>query len=290
MGILNRTPDSFSDGGRFVDDGAAVAQRRRHDRRGRLDRRHRGGVHAARARPRSTPPSRSLASGAWCACAAERGVLVSIDTTSPDGGGARAARRRARREQRLPGARGRARRARGASTARRSCSCTAAAPWPRCGLLHVRRRRLRRRGRRRRARVVRGGRALPSAPACRARIWSSILASASSRTRVTRWSSALASTSSSRSASPCSWARAASRSWPAPSTPPGGRVHSRRRSAASEAASRLRSPASSGALPSCASTTWPRPGRRSPWQRPSARVSRRPRAASRAVEGRAGHA
>lgn len=81
MGILNRTPDSFSDGGRFVDDGAAVAHIEAMISEGAtiID------VGAESTRPGSAPidDAEQLARlGGAVRAAAERGVLVSIDTTS----------------------------------------------------------------------------------------------------------------------------------------------------------------------------------------------------------------
>jgi dihydropteroate synthase len=82
MGILNRTPDSFSDGGRFVDDGAATAHIEAMIREGAtiID------VGAESTRPGATPidDAEQLARlGGAVRVAAERGALVSIDTTSP---------------------------------------------------------------------------------------------------------------------------------------------------------------------------------------------------------------
>ena len=45
MGVLNVTPDSFSDGGRFVDPEAAWRTRERMAERGCRDHRHRRRVH-----------------------------------------------------------------------------------------------------------------------------------------------------------------------------------------------------------------------------------------------------
>jgi dihydropteroate synthase len=82
MGILNRTPDSFSDGGRFVDDGAAIR---------RVEEMIAGGaaivdVGAESTRPGSpvVPDDEQIARiGGLVREAAARGVVVSIDTTSP---------------------------------------------------------------------------------------------------------------------------------------------------------------------------------------------------------------
>ena len=83
MGILNRTPDSFSDGGRFVDDGAAGAQ---------IDAMIDEGAVIIDIGAESTQPGATAISateqlarlGGVVAAAAARGVLVSIDTTSPE--------------------------------------------------------------------------------------------------------------------------------------------------------------------------------------------------------------
>jgi dihydropteroate synthase len=82
MGILNRTPDSFSDGGRFVDDGAAAAQIDAMIREGAaiID------IGAESTRPGAAPidAAEQLARlGGVVRAASRRGVLVSIDTTAP---------------------------------------------------------------------------------------------------------------------------------------------------------------------------------------------------------------
>jgi dihydropteroate synthase len=82
MGILNRTPDSFADGGRFVDDDAAIR---------RVDSMIAGGaaivdVGAESTRPGAppVPDAEQIARiGGLVRAAAARGVVVSIDTTSP---------------------------------------------------------------------------------------------------------------------------------------------------------------------------------------------------------------
>ena len=82
MGILNRTPDSFSDGGLFLDDAAALA---------RVDAMIAAGaaiidVGAESTRPGAPPipaDEQIARLGGVVRAAAERGVLVSIDTTSP---------------------------------------------------------------------------------------------------------------------------------------------------------------------------------------------------------------
>jgi dihydropteroate synthase len=82
MGILNRTPDSFSDGGRFVEDGAALARVEAMQREGAalID------VGAESTRPGAAPvgATAQLARlGGLVRLLAPR-VLVSIDTTLPE--------------------------------------------------------------------------------------------------------------------------------------------------------------------------------------------------------------
>lgn len=82
MGILNRTPDSFSDGGRYLDDAAALA---------RVDTMIEEGAAIVDVGAESTRPGAPSVSdaeqidrlGDVVRAAAARGVLVSIDTTSP---------------------------------------------------------------------------------------------------------------------------------------------------------------------------------------------------------------
>jgi dihydropteroate synthase len=82
MGILNRTPDSFSDGGRFLDDGAALAH---------VEAMIRAGASIVDVGAESTRPGAPLVDdaeqlarlGGIVAAIAARGVIVSIDTTSP---------------------------------------------------------------------------------------------------------------------------------------------------------------------------------------------------------------
>ncbi|MFT3774075.1 MAG: dihydropteroate synthase [Minicystis sp.] len=82
MGILNRTPDSFSDGGRYQDDAAAIA---------RVDQMMAEGAAIVDIGAESTRPgSRAISDaeqidrlGDVVRAAAERGAIVSIDTTSP---------------------------------------------------------------------------------------------------------------------------------------------------------------------------------------------------------------
>ncbi len=83
MGILNRTPDSFSDGGRFLDDDAALAQ---------VDAMIAEGAEvidlgAESTRPGAEPVAASeqiARLGDLVRVVAQRGTLVSIDTTSPE--------------------------------------------------------------------------------------------------------------------------------------------------------------------------------------------------------------
>lgn len=83
MGILNRTPDSFSDGGRYLDDDHAIA---------RVEAMAAEGAAIIDVGAESTRPgSRAISAGEQIArlggvirAAARRGVLVSIDTTLPE--------------------------------------------------------------------------------------------------------------------------------------------------------------------------------------------------------------
>jgi dihydropteroate synthase len=83
MGILNRTPDSFSDGGRYLDDAAALA---------RVDAMLAEGaaivdVGAESTRPgsRAVPAAEQIERlGEIVRDAVKRGAIVSIDTTSPE--------------------------------------------------------------------------------------------------------------------------------------------------------------------------------------------------------------
>ena len=82
MGILNRTPDSFSDGGRFVDEAAAIVQIERLVAEGAdiVD------VGAESTRPGAPPIAEAeqiARLGGAVREAARRGAIVSIDTTSP---------------------------------------------------------------------------------------------------------------------------------------------------------------------------------------------------------------
>jgi dihydropteroate synthase len=82
MGILNRTPDSFSDGGRYLDEEAALAH---------VDRMLAEGAAIVDVGAESTRPGARAISdaeqiarlGGVVRAAAERGVIVSVDTTAP---------------------------------------------------------------------------------------------------------------------------------------------------------------------------------------------------------------
>ena len=84
MGIVNVTPDSFSDGGAFLDAGAAIAHARELVARGRGHPRRRRRVDAA-GRRAGVRARRSC--GAWCRCSrgwrrrASAGAQISIDTS-----------------------------------------------------------------------------------------------------------------------------------------------------------------------------------------------------------------
>ena len=79
MGVVNVTPDSFSDGGDNLDPADAVATARRLLRRGGRPRRRRRRVDAPRRR-RPSPPTRSCGGCCRCCEAARADVPVSIDT------------------------------------------------------------------------------------------------------------------------------------------------------------------------------------------------------------------
>lgn len=83
MGVLNRTPDSFSDGGAYVDDDAALARARRMIEEGAdlVD------VGAESTRPGAPPiaPAEQIARlGRVIEALAREGAVVSIDTTSDE--------------------------------------------------------------------------------------------------------------------------------------------------------------------------------------------------------------
>ncbi len=82
MGVCNRTPDSFSDGGRYLDDAAAEA----HVRRLVAEGAHILDIGAESTRPGSSPvdASEQIARiGGLVRKSVELGVVVSIDTTLP---------------------------------------------------------------------------------------------------------------------------------------------------------------------------------------------------------------
>jgi dihydropteroate synthase len=83
MGVLNRTPDSFSDGGAYVDDDAALARARRMIEEGAdlID------VGAESTRPGAAliPPAEQIARlGRVVEHLAREGAVISIDTTSDE--------------------------------------------------------------------------------------------------------------------------------------------------------------------------------------------------------------
>ncbi len=83
MGVLNRTPDSFSDGGRFLDDGNALAAAERMVREGAsmID----VGAESTRPNSQPVPAGEQVARiGNIIRRVAELGVAVSVDTTLPE--------------------------------------------------------------------------------------------------------------------------------------------------------------------------------------------------------------
>lgn len=83
MGVLNRTPDSFSDGGRFLDDGDALAAVERMVREGAsvID----VGAESTRPNAEAVPAAEQLARiGGIIPEIAKLGAIVSIDTTLPE--------------------------------------------------------------------------------------------------------------------------------------------------------------------------------------------------------------
>ena len=101
MGILNVTPDSFSDGGSYADAERCGRGRQRHGGRGRGDHRRRRRIDPARRASRCGKATRSSGSCRSIQQLAAGGTAVSIDTrkASGDGGGAR--RRRAAGQRRF---------------------------------------------------------------------------------------------------------------------------------------------------------------------------------------------
>ena len=93
MGVLNVTPDSFSDGGRFADRAAALSHARApHDRGGRGHHRRRRRVHASR---RALPPALDEELERVIpiieALRRESAVFISVDTSKPEVDARRAA-------------------------------------------------------------------------------------------------------------------------------------------------------------------------------------------------------
>ena len=87
MGILNVTPDSFSDGGRFTALDAALAQADALLEAGRDDRRRRRRVDPARARAsrcRRRSSSRGCCRWSRHWCAATRTLLLTVDTVKAE--------------------------------------------------------------------------------------------------------------------------------------------------------------------------------------------------------------
>ena len=84
MGILNVTPDSFSDGGRYATSGCRARARRAHGGRGCGDSRRRRGIDPARRHRRSTKHWRSSVwSRSSSASRATLDVAISVDTSKP---------------------------------------------------------------------------------------------------------------------------------------------------------------------------------------------------------------
>ncbi len=83
MGIVNVTPDSFSDGGRYLDPARALAHARRMRRRRRRPDRRRRRVDAARRACRWPKPRSWRACSASSRRSAREGVAVSVDTRKP---------------------------------------------------------------------------------------------------------------------------------------------------------------------------------------------------------------
>ena len=84
MGIVNVTPDSFSDGGQFADAAAAAAAGADMAARGRGDRRRRRRIDPARAPSRCGKATRSSAACRSIRQLAAGGAAVSIDTRKAD--------------------------------------------------------------------------------------------------------------------------------------------------------------------------------------------------------------
>ena len=136
MGIVNVTPDSFSDGGLFLDAERGDRPRARARRRGRRPARRRRRVDPARAPRRSTPAVElERIAPVVAALAGDGGAGPGGLDRHLEGGGRRGgARRRRRDRQRRHRAarRPRAGRRSAPSAAARSCSCTCWAARGRC--------------------------------------------------------------------------------------------------------------------------------------------------------------
>ena len=83
MGVVNVTPDRFSDGGGFLDPDASDRAGPQTNRRGRGHSRHRRKVHSARARRRWLRRRRSARVSRWSARSPRAaGSAISVDTRS----------------------------------------------------------------------------------------------------------------------------------------------------------------------------------------------------------------
>ena len=161
MGVLNVTPDSFSDGGRYLDARCSDEASGRAHRRRRGHRRHRRRVDADRARRRFRLPSRSRASSTPSSHAVRRSRPRLGRHDDRRGRPLRVCARRCDRQRRLVprGRRSRSRDRR--ARADRSSSCTRAGTRARCQASPWRRRRLRRRRGGRAPRMVRRAASAP---------------------------------------------------------------------------------------------------------------------------------
>ncbi len=83
MGVLNRTPDSFSDGGAFVDEGVALARARRMLEEG-ADLIDVGAESTRPGAPTIEPGDQIARLGRTIEILAREGAICSIDTTSPE--------------------------------------------------------------------------------------------------------------------------------------------------------------------------------------------------------------
>ena len=252
MGIVNVTPDSFSDGGRYRAGRRRARALRPAGGAGRRHPRHRRRVHPPRRAPaRHRRATRARAAGAAPRGHAGRAGVGRHGRPGGDGRGAGARRRHPQRRARAAGARRAGRRGR-APVGRRLPDAHAGRARLDAGRAALRRRRRRRRGR------------APSWPQRR----DAALAAGIARERIAldpgigfgktpAHNLALAVGSSGgcwRSAVRCCSAGRASPRW---ASSPAGRWAS-----ASPPAWRRRWPRCSRAPPSCACTTWPRPSTR----------------------------